>query len=199
MKLIIFLVFILLIGCSVQLRSPIVIKRAPKEEKVSRPDKISPPPHLPPSTESKKAEELLPEAVAINSEQEPSSIPAKPPEGTIVTRSMEMGKEGSVEGAKSILILSAEYLKNTEYKVLDTIKIRDVSQTGFNKAEAQEALQFEAYRRFGSQAKAITNITYGEKSDFIPGTNRFSAVSGEVITWEGEIPPQKKENENSQQ
>jgi len=199
MKSIIFLLFILLVGCSVQLRSPIVIKRAPKEEKVARPDKISPPPHLPPSTESKKPEESFPETVAINSEQEPSSIPAKTPEGTIITRSMEMGKEGSVEGAKSILILSAEYLKNTEYKVLDTITIRDVSQTGFNKVEAQEALQFEAYRRFGSQAKAITNIKYGEKSGFIPGTNRFSEVSGEVITWEGETPPPKKENENFQQ
>ena len=63
---------------------------------------------------------------------------------------------------------------------------------GFNKQEAREALQFEAFRRFGSQAKGITNIIYGEKSGFIPGSKRVSEVSGEVITWEGKTPPQKK-------
>ncbi|MCX8012301.1 MAG: hypothetical protein N3A64_04035 [Desulfobacterota bacterium] len=202
MKLIGFLVLVFLIGCSVQFRSPIVVKKTPKEKKVARPDKITPPPHLPSSATPKEPESPPTESfsgIPVEEEQSGKEILLNPPEETTVIREYSPQEIKSVNASKRILILSAEYLNNTEYKVLEVITVRDVSQTGFNRAEARDALQFEAYRRFGAQAKGIINIKYGEKSGFIPDTERFSEVSGEVITWEGEAPPPKKENENSGQ
>jgi len=199
LKLIILLFLIFLLGCSVEFRSPIVIKRTPKEEeKAPRPKKIVPPPPL----ASPKAAEKSKETTTIKKEPAPTEEPMIPEE--VSGETPEVGIESetvettapkdktSISSAKNIVILAPEYLKNTEYKVLEKIIVKDVSQAGFNKQEAREALQFEAFRRFGSQAKGITNITYGEKTGFIPGSKRVSEVSGEVITWEGKTPPQKK-------
>ena len=125
----------------------------------------------------------------------PEEVSGETPEVGIESETVETTApkdKTAISSAKNIVILASEYLKNTEYKVLEKIIVKDVSQAGFNKQEAREALQFEAFRRFGSQAKGITNITYGEKTGFIPGSKRVSEVSGEVITWEGKTPPQKK-------
>ncbi len=125
----------------------------------------------------------------------PEEVSGETPEVGIESETVETTApkdKTAISSAKNIVILASEYLKNTEYKVLEKITVKDVSQAGFNKQEAREALQFEAFRRFGSQAKGITNITYGEKTGFIPGSKRVSEVSGEVITWEGKTPPQKK-------
>ena len=199
LKLMILLFLIFLLGCSLAFRSPIVIKRTPKEEeKAPRPKKIVPPPPL----ASPKAAEKSKETTTIKKEPAPTEEPMIPEE--VSGETPEVGIESetvettapkdktSISSAKNIVILASEYLKNTEYKVLEKIIVKDVSQAGFNKQEAREALQFETFRRFGSQAKGITNITYGEKTGFIPGSKRVSEVSGEVITWEGKTPPQKK-------
>jgi hypothetical protein len=199
LKLVVLLFLIFLLGCSVQFRSPIVIKRTPKEEeKVPRPEKIVPPPPLAAS----KATEKTKETTTIKKEPTPTEEPKIPEE--VPGEMTKVGIESetveatapkdktAISSAKNIVILAPEYLKNTEYKVLEKITVKDVSQAGFNQQEAREALQFEAYRRFGSQAKGITNIIYGEKTGFIPGSKRVSEVSGEVITWEGKTPPQKK-------
>jgi len=179
LKLIVLLFLIFLLGCSVQFRSPIVIKRTPTEEKkVPRPKKIVPPPPL----TTPKAAEKPKETTTIKKEPAPTEEPMIPEE--VSGETPEVGIESeTVEATDSM---------NTEYKVLEKITVKDVSQAGFNKQEAREALQFEAFRRFGSQAKGITNITYGEKTGFIPGSKMVSEVSGEVITWEGKTPPQKK-------
>ena len=199
LKLIVLLFLIVLLGCSLQFRSPIVIKRAPKEEeKTPRPKKIVPPPPL----TAPKAAEKPKETTTIKKEPAPTEEPMIPeevsgemPEVGIESETVETTApkdKTAISSAKNIVILASEYLKNTEYKVLEKITVKDVSQTGFKKQEAREALQFEAFRRFGSQAKGITNITYGEKTGFIPDSERVSEVSGEVITWEGKTPPQKK-------
>jgi hypothetical protein len=188
-----------LLGCSLEFRSPIVIKRTPKEEeKVPRPKKIVPPPPL----ATPKAAQKPKETTTIKKEPAPTEGPIIPEEAPGETAKVGIESETveatapkdktAISSAKNIVILAPEYLKNTEYKVLEKITVKDVSQAGFNKQEAREALQFEAFRRFGSQAKGITNITYGEKSGFIPGSKSVSEVSGEVITWEGKTPPQKK-------
>jgi hypothetical protein len=197
-KLIMLLFIIFLLGCSLQFRSPIVFKQTPKEEeKVPRPKKIVPPPPL---TASEAAEK--PTGSPTKKEPAPTEEPmiheevsGETPEVVIKSETVEITApkdKTAISSAKNIVILASEYLKNTEYKVLEKIIVKDVSQAGFNKQEAREALQFEAFRRFGSQAKGITNIIYGEKTGFIPGSIRVSEVSGEVITWEGKTPPQKK-------
>ena len=194
LKLIALLFLIFLLGCSLQFRSPIVIKRTPEEEKAPRPKKIVPPPPLaaPKAAETTTIkEELAPTEEPII----PEEVPGEMAEVGIEAENVEITAskdKTAIASAKNIVILASEYLKNTEYKVLEKIIVKDVSQAGFNKQEAREALQFEAFRRFGSQAKGITNITYGEKTGFIPDSKRVSEVSGEVITWEGKTPPQKK-------
>jgi len=125
----------------------------------------------------------------------PEEVSGETPEVGIKSETVETTApkdKTAISSAKNIVILASEYLKNTKYKVLEKITVKDVSQAGFNKQEAREALQFEAFRRFGSQAKGITNIIYGDKTGFIPGSKTVSEVSGEVITWEGKTPPQKK-------
>ena len=194
-KFIILLSLILFFGCSLQFRSPTVFKRTPKEgEKAPRPEKILPPPPLVTPKEADKPRE----ATAPAPSEEPiisEEISEKMPDAGIASEIVETTApkdKTALSTAKNIVILAPEYLKNTEYKVLEKIIVKDVSQTGFNKQEAKEALQFQALRLFGSQAKAITNITYEEKTGLIPGTKMVSEVSGEVITWEGETPPQNK-------
>jgi len=199
LKLIVLLFLIFLFGCSLQFRSPIVIKRTPEQEaKAPRPKKIVPPPPL---TAPKTAEKPT-ETTTIEKEPAPTDEPIIPeeiseetPEVGIESKTVEATapkNKTAIASAKNVVILAPEYLKNTEYKVLEKITVKDVSRAGFNKQEAREALQFEAFRRFGSQAKGITNITYGEKTGFIPDSERVSEVSGEIITWEGKTPPQKK-------
>jgi hypothetical protein len=196
LKLIILLFLIFFLGCSLQFRSPIVIKRTPKEEeKVPRPKKIVRPPPLAPKAAEKPKETTKKEPASIEEPMIPEEVSGETPEVGIESETVETTApkdKTAISSAKNIVILASEYLKNTEYKVLEKITVKDVSQAGFNKQEAREALQFEAFRRFGSQAKGITNITYGEKTGFIPGSKMVSEVSGEVITWEGKAPPQKK-------
>jgi hypothetical protein len=197
LKLIVLLFLIFLLGCSLQFRSPIVIKRAPKEEeKTPRPKKIVPPPPLTaPKTAEKPKETTKKEPAPTEEPMIPEEVSGETPEVGVESETVETTApkdKTAISSAKNIVILASEYLKNTEYKVLEKIIVKDVSQAGFNKQEAREALQFEAFRRFGSQAKGITNITYGEKAGLIPGSKTVSEVSGEVITWEGKTPPQKK-------
>jgi hypothetical protein len=197
LKFIILLFLIFLLGCSLQFRSPIVIKRTPKEEeKVPRPKKIVPPPPLTaPKAAEKPKETTKKEPTSIEEPMIPEEVSGETPEVGVESETVETTApkdKTAISTAKNIVILAPEYLKNTEYKVLEKIIVKDVSQAGFNKQEAREALQFEAFRRFGSQAKGITNITYGEKTGLIPGSKTVSEVSGEVITWEGKTPPQKK-------
>ncbi len=199
LKLVILLFLIFLLGCSLEFRSPIVIKRKPKEEeKVPRPEKIVPPPPLPTPKAAAKPQEtttIKKEPAPAKEPMPPEEVSGETPEVGIESETVETTApkdKTAISSAKNIVILATEYLKNTEYKVLEKITVKDVSQAGFNKQEAREALQFEAFRRFGSQAKGITNITYGEKTGFIPDSKRVSEVSGEVITWEGKTPPQKK-------
>jgi hypothetical protein len=195
LKLIILLFLIFLLGCSLGFRSPIVIKRTPKEEeKAPRPEKIVPPPPLTTPRAAEKPKETT-EPAPTEEPMIPEEVSGETPEVGIESETVETTApkdKTAISSAKNIVILASEYLKNTEYKVLEKITVKDVSQAGFNKQEAREALQFEAFRRFGSQAKGITNITYGEKTGFIPGSKRVSEVSGEVITWEGKTPPQNK-------
>ena len=161
---------------------------------MARPPKITPPPPLSTPKEAKKPQEqpTIQEEPEIQKE-EPTfeAMPESTIESVPATRPPKDKQIFSL--AKGIVILSSEYLKNTEYKAIEKIILKDVSQTGFNKQEARDALQFEAYRRFGAKAKGIINIQYGEKTGFIPGSARFSEVSGEVITWEGKTPPPKVE------
>jgi len=197
LKLIILLFLIFLFGCSLQFRSPIVFKRAPKEEeKVPRPKKIVPPPPLAtPKAAEKPKETATIEPAPTEEPMIHEEVSGEMPDVGIESETVETTApkdKTAISSAKNIVIIASEYLKNTEYKVLEKIIVKDVSQAGFNKQEAREALQFEAFRRFGSKAKGITNITYGEKTGFIPGSKRVSEVSGEVITWEGKTPPQKK-------
>lgn len=85
--------------------------------------------------------------------------------------------------AKDLAIVSKEQLAKTPYRVLERITVRDVSQAGFSREEAREALQHEAFRRFGEKAKGIADIEYQEENSVIPGTIHYSRASGDVITW----------------
>ena len=196
LKFFVALFLIFLLGCSAHFRSPIVFKKTPKkEERAPRPEKIVPPPPLATPKAAEKPQETTTEAFPAEEPTIPEEVSGEMPEVGIESETVETTApkdKTAISSAKNIVILSSEYLKNTEYKVLEKITVKDVSQAGFKKQEAREALQFEAFRRFGSQAKGITNITYGEKTGFIPDSERVSEVSGEVITWEGKTPPQKK-------
>jgi hypothetical protein len=195
LKFIILLLLIFFLGCSLQFRSPITLKRTPKkEEKAPRPEKIVPPPPLATHKTAEKPKETTAPA-PFEEPMIPEEASGEAPEVGLESETVGATApkdKAAISSAKSIVILASEYLKNTEYKVLEKIIVKDVSQEGFNKQEAREALQFEAFRRFGSKAKGITNITYGEKTGFIPGSKGVSEVSGEIITWEGKTPPQKK-------
>lgn len=196
LKLIIFSLLILSLGCGIKFQSPIVFKRAPQEEEETPPPRrvIIPPPPTPKKEEKPKKTVLkkatIPEGKVIEEEifEEEIIVEEDEPE-------KEPQEKTAADPAKAIVILSPEYLAGTDYKILERITVKEVSQKGFPKKEAREALQFEAFRRFGSQAKALINIEYQEKSDFIPGTERFLEVSGDVITWEGTALPEKTEIE----
>jgi hypothetical protein len=203
LKIIIPLLLIFLIGCSVHLRSPIVFKKTPEKEKTAqRPEKILPPPPLKKtespdqSSTSKQEPDVTEESVIPEEISEESSLYNIKTE--TVEATIPKGKI-AISTARNIIILAPEYLKDTEYNVLEKIIVKDVSQVGFNRQEAREALQFEAFRRFGTQAKGITNIIYGEKSGFIPDSKGVFEVSGEIITWEGKTPPKKKPIENEKE
>jgi hypothetical protein len=172
-----------ILGCTVELRSPIVFKRKPEEEKTPPPRVVA----LPAPSASTNAEGAQRETFRKVAIPEQPTVTPEIPE---VERQIEPEDLSSPQYktdaffAKNIVILSNEYLENTNYEILGKITVKDVSQKGFSKKEAKAALQFEAFRQFGLQAKGITNIQYKGKTSFIPGSERFPEVSGDVITWE---------------
>ena len=78
LKIMILLFLIFLLGCSLEFRSPIVIKRKPKEEeKAPRPEKIVPPPPLPTPKAAEKPQETT---STIKKEPAPAKEPMAPEE-----------------------------------------------------------------------------------------------------------------------
>lgn len=159
--LIVLLTFILL-GCGAQFRSPAESTRTTEEKRKAAPKVLVPPP-----TPSVSSEAQTPTA-------ETAPLPSR----------LEIPPD-PVFGAKRIVVLSKESLANAPHphQVLERITVRDVSQGGFSKQEALEALKYEAFRRFGEKAKGLTDVEYQEKTSVVPGTVRYLQASGTVITW----------------
>ena len=133
LKLIILLFLIFLLGCSLKFRSPIVIKRTPKEEeKAPRPKKIVPPPPLTaPKAAEKPKETTTKEPAPTEAPMIPEEVSGETPEVGIESETVETTApkdKTAISSAKNIVILASEYLKNTEYKVLEKITVKDVSQ-----------------------------------------------------------------------
>lgn len=177
--LIAFLLFSLL-GCGAQFRSPVVVKRNPEEQ--SSKVLASPPPSLVSGqTQQPTAENA---SLPPRSEVQSEPVPIPPGDDLLAPGAASASSPtGGVEAARKILILAKDDVTNTAHQLLERIAVRDVSQGGFSEQEAREALQYEAVRRFGEKAKGITNIEYRQETNLIPGTTRYSEVSGDVITW----------------
>ena len=186
----------LFFSCTIELRSPIKIKRT-KEEKPPSPEKrVLPPPPAPEESISEKRESEiqiapLSEALTISGEKRIESVQKKP---AISKAPLFSKHQADTFSPQDIVFISSEYLADTYYEILGRITVKDVSQNGFSKDEAKKALKYEAFRKFGPRAKGITNVVYqGEKSFF--GAERYYEASGDVITWEERITTAQSEEE----
>lgn len=180
--------FLLLCGCTVELRSPIVFKRSKEEEKAS-----------PAPKETVRTKREYPKAGTPAAEQPPTIVRREKGEEPEASKELSVAPyQKDTFSPEKVVILSEEYLANTPYKTLGNITVKDVSQNGFSKEEAKQALKFEAFRQFGSQAKGIMNVQYKGEASFF-GTERFSEASGNVVTWEERVPAYERETEVSPQ
>jgi hypothetical protein len=187
----------LFFGCTIELQSPIKIKRTKEEEKPPSPQKIalppSPAPEKPISAERKSETQIVPlsEEFTFTGEK---GIEGPKKKLEISKESLPLKHQADTFSPQDIVIISSEYLANTSYEILGRITVKDVSQNGFSKNEAKKALKYEAFRKFGPRAKGITNVIYqGEKSFF--GSERYYEASGDVITWEEKITTARSEEE----
>jgi len=175
-----------LLGGTMELRSPIKITRT-KEEKKAPPQRVvvAPLPPAPSGTVRPKSESVT---MGSPSSEQVATIRRKAEEGAAIIPEFPPGDTPSQYQANTfssadIVIIAKEYLAGTPHKILGKVTVQDVSQNGFTKKEARDALKFEAFREFGPQAKGIINVGYkGETSLF--GSKRYYEANGDVVTWE---------------
>jgi len=169
----IFLLATLLLGCTIELRSPIKIGKPKEKEEPSPPPRVV---YAPPPPAPRAPVTPYPQQPPIMTRQpvgQPQMMPV--PSGRTPTT--------DVFSPEQIVILSPEYLANTRYAILGKVFVKDVSENGFSKQEAKEGLKYETFRQYGGQARGITNVTYEGETSFF-GSERYYEARGDVITWE---------------
>ena len=176
----VFLLATLLLGCTIELRSPIKIGKPKEKEEASPPPRVvyAPPPPAPTAPPPPQRAPVTPypqqpTIIAQQPVEQPRMMPV--PSGQTPTT--------GVFSPEQIVILSAEYLANTRYVILGKVFVKDVSENGFSKNDGKEGLKYEAFRQYGGQARGITNVTYEGETSFF-GSERYYEASGDVITWE---------------
>lgn len=158
-------VIALLAGCAVELRSPIKISRVKDEEQPSPHHAASAPPRKTAAATPTASPAPMPAYAADETPYEP---PVSSPEH---------------HAAAYVPVISEYYLTNTPYDVLGEISVTGASDEGFSKDAAKAALGQEAYRRFGSRAKAIINVAYEQDSRLF-GADTIQGARGSVVTWQ---------------
>ena len=180
-----------LLGCTIQLRSPVKIIKTEEASSSQKNMAVQSSSHFV-NTESQKVESPAYISNAAEKHKKSDDKPAKTSSSEVdlklYTATTNHAEKVSIS---DIIILSDKYLANTNYQTLGKIIVKDVSESGFTKQKAKEALKYEAFRKFGVQAKGIINVAYkGEISLF--GAERFQEASGDVITWEDKLPLSKQ-------
>jgi len=96
---------------------------------------------------------------------------------------------------EKIQLLSSEDLYQLKFKVLGEVSVRDRSEDGLTEKEAIRILKMEAVRKYGSQAKGLTNLSLLRKQQKFFYTkvrknistpdkpDTYEKASAEVIVW----------------
>jgi hypothetical protein len=84
-----------------------------------------------------------------------------------------------------ILVLSANDLFTINFRSLGSVAVRDNSKEGFTKRRAINALQIEAFKRYGSQVRGIANIEYKDEMTILHGS-KISEAYADAVTWKGD-------------
>jgi len=106
-----------------------------------------------------------------------------PPERTM--RDKAMGEPLDAPSSPgSILILSNKDLIDYRFWVLGRVSVKSRSQDGFTQERANQALQLEAFKQYGSQAQGLVNISHKEKKKLPLLGKTIVEAAGDVVAWE---------------
>jgi hypothetical protein len=84
----------------------------------------------------------------------------------------------------NILILSNKDLIDYRFWVLGRVSVRSKSEDGYTQEGANQALQMEAFRQYGSQAQGLVSINYKEKKKLPLLGKTIVEAAGDVVAWE---------------
>jgi len=88
----------------------------------------------------------------------------------------------------NILVLSSDDLVTMNFRSLGRIRVTDELENSFDKKTAIKALKVEAFKKYGVQAKGITNIDFRRKTGIL-NYGKFSEVYADVLTWDSDQAP----------
>lgn len=141
----------LLCGCAgKELRSPIVFRSPVVDKEPALTQPVSTPVAAAPA----------PAKEAAPAEQSPSVSPSMP------------------SAPASVPVLSDQDLSNYRASVLGRVKVAGPDKEGFSEEEALRALKVEAFKRYGSLAQGITNVTFDRKN---LGQGRCAEAAADVV------------------
>lgn len=89
-----------------------------------------------------------------------------------------------INSSNHILLLSDKDLVNHKFSILGKVSVHSKAKKGFNQGQADQALKKEAFKKYGSQAHGIFNITYEEKKGILFWRTEITEASADVVTWE---------------
>ncbi len=104
------------------------------------------------------------------------------------------GVQATIVPLEHIAIVSSSELFNRNFKILGMVQARDTTPQGMTEEQAVKRLKIEAFRLYGAQARAITNIKmkkeypiyYYKKPQFSPppkAPEGYGKATAEVVYW----------------
>lgn len=113
---------------------------------------------------------------------------------TVLEGKSSLETHETIPPLENIAIVSSAELFNLNFKILGVVRARDASPQGMTEEQAVKTLKIEAYRLYGTRAKALTNIKmkkeypiyYYKKPQYSPppkAPEGYGKATAEVVYW----------------